>query len=185
MRLRRLLRNVTPLGAAALAIVASLLVMGMVALVLRSQERRVLASFEVASSWQDGEKIPVADTCTTGTSPELTFKNLPEGTKSLAIFLHAAGDEKPLWLVSDISSATKVLQKGSRPEGTTYRNSKGNFGYVAPCAGKDDTTYTLSIFALKLESLEKNSGTSSDDVLTLIRRNSLAEKQLKVVAPAR
>lgn len=185
MKLRRLLRNVTPLGAASLAIAASLLVVGSAALVLRHQERQVLASFEVESSWRDGQKLEAGDTCASGTSPELTFKNLPEGTKSIALFLHAEGDEKPLWLVSDISSVTKVLQKGSRPEGTTYRNAKGNFGYIAPCAGKEDSRYTLSIFALKLESLEKNSGVSSDDVLPLIRRSSLAEKQLTVTAPAR
>ncbi|CAN5146559.1 hypothetical protein BH11PAT4_BH11PAT4_7050 [soil metagenome] len=163
-------------GIPTVLLVFSLLVLTMAVVVRQYQEKGRSENFQVATSWVDGQDLEASATCATGTSPEIQVKNVPQGTKHFALYLRSENDGTD-WLVSGIPSEIKLLPAGTKPEGTTYRNQKGNFSYVAPCkAGK----YTLSIFALGEDFPDLNSGTDPDLVLANLNRLKLAQHSITV-----
>jgi phosphatidylethanolamine-binding protein (PEBP) family uncharacterized protein len=159
-----------------LALLFSLLILFGVVLVRQFQEKERTDSFAITTSWTDGQVLSGAETCTNGVNPEVRVSRLPKGTESLALYLESENG-KVDWLVSDVPSNVNLLTAGTKPEGTTYRNQQGNFGYVAPCKPGN---YTLTVYALKDSFLGFNSGTDPREVLANLNRQKLAERTITV-----
>lgn len=94
-------------------------------------------------------------------SPPFDIKEVPEGTKSLALVMHdpdAVSGDFTHWTIWDIDPSTTEILEGSAPAGATEGpNTSGNSGYMGPKppAGSGTHRYTFELFAL-------------DDVLDLL-----------------
>jgi len=106
-------------------------------------------------------------------SPELSWENIPEGTKSFAITMYdpdaPTGSGFWHWVVFNIPAATTEfktgagdISKGLTPAGTIQSVTDfGQPGYGGPCPpqGHGFHTYIITVYALKtaaLEGLDKN-----------------------------
>lgn len=96
-------------------------------------------------------------------SPQLSWSNAPEGTKSFAITIHDSdaptGSGWWHWIVIDIPSNTTSLARGAGSEGATgmlqIKNDYGSASFGGPCPpeGHGIHTYTITIHALDVEKL--------------------------------
>jgi Raf kinase inhibitor-like YbhB/YbcL family protein len=121
-------------------------------------------NFEVEIKYfADGGRIPPAFTCDgNNQSPEITWKNIPEKTKTLALILEdpdapAQSADKKLfchWIVYNIPANIYGLpgnfQKKREVEGG-IRQGIGDYGkpgYFGPCPPRGDHRYYFKLFAL-------------------------------------
>lgn len=93
-------------------------------------------------------------------SPQLSFENVPSGTKSLALLVDdpdAPGGNFVHWLVYNIPADTKEIPEGGPlPEGSVEAvNDFGNKGYGGPCPppGKPHR-YFFTVYALDIRELQ-------------------------------
>jgi Raf kinase inhibitor-like YbhB/YbcL family protein len=107
-------------------------------------------------------------------SPQLSWKNAPEGTRSFAITMYdpdaPTGSGWWHWVVFDIPASTSTLPVGARTTGMTglpngaiqSLTDFGSTGYGGPCPppGHGPHQYILTIYALKTASLglDKSAG---------------------------
>jgi len=112
--------------------------------VLRGRGGSPEAQIELSSTaFEDGGVIPMRYTCDgDDVSPPLEWKNLPEGTVSLALVVFdpdAPGGEFTHWLIYGIPARVKALPEGVPSEGIVAglgvqgRNDFGRVGYGGPC----------------------------------------------------
>lgn len=101
-------------------------------------------------------------------SPQLSWENAPEGTKSFAILMHdpdaPTGSGWWHWLVVNLPATTTELpinagnpEAGLMPEGAVQtRTDYGQTGYGGPCPpeGHGLHQYTITIHALKTDKLD-------------------------------
>ena len=120
-----------------------------------------------SSAFKDGEKIPVRYVMPgaggRNISIPLTWKDVPPGTKSLALSMvdpHPVARNWVHWLIINIpATATSLEEGGSRnkiPRGSMeLRNSFGDIGYGGPQPpkGTGDHPYVVTLYALKVEKL--------------------------------
>lgn len=139
----------------------------------KTQSKKSAGSFEVTSTaFKDGGEIPVkyAKSQVSGgqnTSISLAWKNVPEGTKSIAVtivdidannFLH--------WLVINIDPRDTPLKEGSSGKSmpsfaTEFKNDYGKTGYGGPAPPPGEKhEYEITIWALNISSMgmTENSG---------------------------
>jgi len=96
-------------------------------------------------------------------SPQLSWSNAPAGTKSFAITIHdidaPTGSGFWHWIVVDIPTSTKALASGAgivNAEGMLQiSNDYGSPSFGGPCPPKGHGIheYTITIYALDVESL--------------------------------
>ncbi|MEM6264633.1 MAG: YbhB/YbcL family Raf kinase inhibitor-like protein, partial [Bacteroidota bacterium] len=100
-------------------------------------------------------------------SPQLSWENPPEGTKSYAITMYdpdaPTGSGWWHWLAFNLPTRTTSLEAGAgnpesnlMPEGAVQiKTDYGTLGYGGPCppAGHGIHTYILTVYALDVESL--------------------------------
>ena len=108
-------------------------------------------------------------------SPQLSWSNAPEGTKSFAITIHdpsaPTGSGWWHWLIFDINSSVKELvsNAGNTTANLSPKNSiqsitdYGSFGYGGPCPPKGHGfhQYVITIHALKVASLGLDAKTNA------------------------
>ena len=106
----------------------------------------------MALPWADGAAIDPAATCKgAGTSPAITWKNLPSGTAELALTVtddDAAGFVH--WIVAGIPATAAGLAAGAVPAGAVQgKNDNGTAGWFGPCppAGAKHR-YRFTLYAL-------------------------------------
>ena len=132
-------------------------------------------------AFAENSKIPKSYTCDgENASPPLTFADVPEGTRSLALI--ADDPDAPAgtwvhWVVWNIDAGTRQIKAGALPAGAVQGvNSFGKSGYGGPCPPSGSHRYFFKLYAL-------------DAVLDLDLRATKAdlEKRMKghVVAEAR
>lgn len=121
-----------------------------------------------SSAFKDGEKIPIQYVMVAAggknLSIPLTWKNVPPGTKSLALSMidpHPVAQNWVHWFVINIPADTTSLPEGvSRkkmpPGATELRNSFGEIGYGGPQPpkGSGEHPYVITLYALNAEKLE-------------------------------
>jgi Raf kinase inhibitor-like YbhB/YbcL family protein len=107
-----------------------------------------------------GGAIPVVYTCEgEGTSPELDFSGVPQGTKSLALIVEDPDAPDPAapkmiwthWVLYDLPPDTAGLAKGvtELPAGTRHgMNNWYRTGYGAPCPYYGRHRYFFRLYAL-------------------------------------
>lgn len=132
-------------------------------------------AFKLSSpAFADGAEIPTRYTCDgDDISPRLTWSDVPDGARSLALVLHdpdAPRGSFTHWVVSDLPADLTELAEGST-QGTQGRNSFGRTGYGGPCPPARDqphryrfTLYALDVPTIALsdrtrEELERKIGT--------------------------
>jgi Raf kinase inhibitor-like YbhB/YbcL family protein len=96
-----------------------------------------------SSAFAAGGEIPARYTCSgADTSPELSWKNVPDGTQSLALIMDdpdAPGGTFTHWILYNLGSQEKQLPQnlpktGQVPAGAMQgRNDFGRTGYGGPC----------------------------------------------------
>lgn len=124
-------------------------------------------------------------------SPALNWKDLPAGTKSLAITLYdpdaPTGSGWWHWQVWNIASTVTGLEEGKLPVGVAQ--SKGDIGrpgYLGPCppSGSGVHHYTFTIFALKADKLDLSPDASGAFVGYNLNGNSIAKATAIYSTPA-
>ncbi len=146
--------------------------------------------FTVTSpAFTQGGTIPVRFTCAdVGSSPALEFKNLPSGTKSIAILGwddDAPGGLASTWVAYDLAPNTAGLPEGV-PVGANVlgfkqgKNTSGKLGFSAPCPAKGDKPhhYYWDIYALNVSSLGLPAGSSLNAVHGAIKKHKMQEAKL-------
>ena len=124
-----------------------------------------------------------------GVSPAVGWKDLPAGTRSVAISLwHTAPDqEKSYWIVTHISPTTSSLAQGVRlpPETSSGpllgRNDRGRQAYDPPCSqGPGLKTYFLTVYALSEIPSRWPKGATRSELLETIKPFTLATGTLNL-----
>lgn len=83
-------------------------------------------------------------------SPPLEIKDIPAGTKSLALIVDdpdAPAGTWVHWIVFNIPPETRVIKEGEEPDGTVGRNSWDKVGYGGPCPPSGTHRYFFKLYA--------------------------------------
>jgi Raf kinase inhibitor-like YbhB/YbcL family protein len=128
-------------------------------------------------AFENGGKIPIQYVMPgaggKNISIPLVWKNAPAETKSFAISMvdiHPVAKSWVHWLIINIPASVNSLPEGASrsamPAGSKeLKNSWGNIGYGGPQPppGTGEHTYVITIYALKVESLDLPVEASLDD----------------------
>jgi Raf kinase inhibitor-like YbhB/YbcL family protein len=132
-------------------------------------------AMEISSSaFKDGEKIPVQYVMPgaggKNISIPLTWKNIPQGTKSFALSIvdpHPVAQNWVHWLVINIPAHVSSIEEGASqkkmPKGSAeLQNSWGDsrYGGPQPPKGTGDHPYVVVLYALNAEKLDLGANTS-------------------------
>ena len=127
-----------------------------------------------STAFKDGEKIPIQYVMPgaggKNISPSLSWKNVPEGTKSFALSMvdpHPVAQNWLHWLVISIPAQVTALEEGASgkrmpPGAVELKSSFGEIGYGGPQPpkGTGDHPYVFTLYALKVEKLDLGANTS-------------------------
>ncbi|MEL6918742.1 MAG: YbhB/YbcL family Raf kinase inhibitor-like protein [Bacteroidota bacterium] len=125
-------------------------------------------------------------------SPQLSWKNAPEGTKSFAITMYdpdaPTGSGWWHWVVFDIPSDINDMKEGAgtitsnlAPEGSIQSiTDYGVSGYGGPCPpeGHGLHQYIITVYALKTDTLNLNENTNPAVVGYYLWNNTLAKASI-------
>lgn len=125
-------------------------------------------AFRISSpAFADGADIPLRHTCDgDNLSPRLTWTDVPEGTRSLALIVDdpdAPGGTFTHWVLYDIPADARELGQGGAV-GKSGRNGFGRTGYGGPCPPHGDPPhrYRFTLHALDVPSLAVRHGTREE-----------------------
>lgn len=140
-----------------------------------------------SSVFTEGSMVPTRYTCDgQDISPPLDWKEVPSGTKSLALICD--DPDAPVgtwvhWVVFNIPPGEAGLAENIQPE-REFKNGmrQGNndwkkIGYGGPCPPSGTHRYYLKLYALDM-TLDLNPGATKDDVLKAMEGHILDEAQL-------
>jgi Raf kinase inhibitor-like YbhB/YbcL family protein len=108
--------------------------------------------------FKHNESIPQKFTCQgKDVNPQLTWENVPEGTKSFA--LSVKDPDAPIgtfihWLVYDIPKDKRAIEENSIP-GQQVENHFNQKDYGGPCPPSGEHRYYFRLYALDIETLGK------------------------------
>jgi phosphatidylethanolamine-binding protein (PEBP) family uncharacterized protein len=114
-------------------------------------------------------------------SPAVAWKNLPRGTKSIAISLwHTAPDqEKSYWVVYNIPAVVSELKQQSKGVGTVGINDRKRAEYDPMCSkGPGVKTYHITVFALSEDVKLSANNASRAKLLKAVKEITLSETTL-------
>jgi len=105
-----------------------------------------------SSAFEHGEAIPSEYTCDgSDVSPPLTFSNIPENTKSLALIVDDPDAPMGTWVHWLIWNVQPNITGFSKGENFTYPQGKNDFGkldYGGPCPPSGTHRYFFKSYAL-------------------------------------
>jgi len=137
-----------------------------------------------STAFTAGGKIPVKHTGEgADTSPPLSWKGVPAGTKELALICDDPDAPRPTpwvhWILYKIPSTKASLAEGSAGGATEGRNDFGNSGYGGPMPppGHGVHHYHFKLYALDAE-LSLKPGATKDQLLKAMKGHVLAEGEL-------
>lgn len=124
-------------------------------------------------------------------SPQLSWENAPEGTRSFAITLYdpdaPTGSGWWHWVVFDIPATVTELPSGAGTSGAGLPDGAiqsmtdfGTTGYGGPCPpkGHGPHQYLLTVHALKTENLELEKASGAAVVGYTLNQNTLAKASI-------
>lgn len=128
----------------------------------------------------DGGSIPSEFTCDgRNVSPQLSWEDVPEETKSFAL---AVADPDAVcgtwihWLIYDISNNLRTIERGTLPkDAKEVENDFGRKSYGGPCPPSGTHRYIFTVYALDVEHLENVNKRSFSDV---VERHSIEKAEL-------
>ena len=129
----------------------------------------------------DNSSIPSEFTCDgRNISPQLSWENVPEETKSFALTVtdpDAPGGTWIHWLVYDISKELREIERGGLPEGAKeVENDFGKRPYGGPCPPSGTHRYFFTLYALDTERLE---GINKRNFLDEVEKHSIQKAAIK------
>ena len=140
-----------------------------------------------STAFEPGEMIPARYTCDgEDISPPLSWDNIPDGTKSIALICDdpdAPAGTWVHWVLFNMPADLKELLEGVPPEkkmenGAIHgKNDFRKFGYGGPCPPGGTHRYYLKIYALDSRSNLK-AGATKADLMEDMKGHILAEGQL-------
>jgi len=113
-------------------------------------------------------------------SPELSWSEGPEGTRSYAITCYDPDAPTTVgfthWVVFDIPPSTRAVQAGATPPGISGFTDWGEsaYGGMAPPQGDEPHHYQFTVYALDSEKLGSDETTTYAKFRFLIRGHVLA-----------
>lgn len=143
-----------------------------------------------SNSFKDGQKVPLRHAGTDaqcgggeGLSPDVRWSNLPEGTKSLVVFLVDPDGQKGTgtshWVVYNIPATFDGLSAGLKEEKTdSYTiglNTMGQAAYRGLCAQASENShhYTITVVATSIEAGSLPDGLTRQGLLEQIKGKTL------------
>jgi len=118
-----------------------------------------------------------------GVSPQLSWSNLPAGTKSLAIMMWdpdgAGGMGVSHWVAYNVAPERGQLKEGEgKADGhgaTLGKNVGGEAAYRGPCPPVGDVPhhYTITVMATRLEPGALRPGLTRDELFAALKGNTL------------
>ena len=141
----------------------------------------------ISTAFEHGGKIPLKYTCDgADVSPPLAFRNIPNGTKSIALICDDPDAPMGTWvhwvlfnLPPDVSSLPEnlppqeLLENGAKQG----KNDFGNLGYGGPCPPGGEHRYYFKVYALDRE-IDLPAGASKSDLTEAIGGHFLSEGRL-------
>lgn len=140
-----------------------------------------------SSAFEEGGMIPAKYTCDgEDISPPLSWENLPEGTKSIAIICD--DPDAPIgtfvhWVLYNLPPETKKLEENV-PVTDKLDNGAGQgmtdfgkAGYGGPCPPSGTHRYFFKIYALDTE-IENGNVTNKENLLSAMEGHILSQGQL-------
>lgn len=140
-----------------------------------------------SAAFNEGEMIPRKYTCDgQDISPPLTWSEIPEGTKSLALI--SDDPDAPMgtwvhWVYYDIPADRTELPENVSPDekpapgGTQGMTDFGRIGYGGPCPPGGTHRYFFKLYALDTI-LDLDAGTTKGALLNAMEGHILGETQL-------
>jgi Raf kinase inhibitor-like YbhB/YbcL family protein len=136
-----------------------------------------------STTFADGTTIPVANTCTgAGTTPQLAWKNVPKGTKDLALIVEdpdAPSGTFVHWVVANIKPKPSSVAEGGDFAGAFGgNNGLGRPGWQPPCPPPGAPHhYVFTLYALKRK-LTLPPGTNATTLRTAMNGKILGQAKL-------
>jgi Raf kinase inhibitor-like YbhB/YbcL family protein len=141
-----------------------------------------------SKAFEEGERIPSKYTCKgQDISPPLSFSDVPEKTKSLALILvdpDAPSGKFVHWVVynihPDITDLEENIQKTEKLKNGIYQgnNDFGRVGYGGPCPPYGTHRYYFKLYALDTI-LDFRPGVRETELLKVIFHHNIAEAHFK------
>ena len=140
-----------------------------------------MATLQISSpSFSPNGMIPSRYSCEgANTSPAITIKQVPHGTKSLALTLFdpdAPHGGFVHWVLFNIDPSTTMIPDNASP-GTPGKNGKGESAYTGPCPPTGTHHYHFMVYALDTR-LALASGATKDELETAMKGHILASGEL-------
>lgn len=141
-----------------------------------------------SAAFQHEGKIPAKFTCDgANQSPEFSWREAPEQTKSFALIMHDPDAPKPggftHWVLYDIPAGTGALtpnvpkQEHVAGTGIQGKNDSGKIGYMGPCPPSGTHRYFVRLYALDRE-LKLNPGATREQLEQAIQGHVLEQAEL-------
>ena len=132
----------------------------------------------LSTAFKDNQDIPqkyaMKEASGLNLSPQISWINLPEGTKSLALVMfdeHPAANKWIHWLVANIPSSVDSIPEGASPDKISEpafetNNSFGFEGYGGPQPpkGSGKHKYIFKLFALRVEKIQLSQFATLDNL---------------------
>jgi len=118
-------------------------------------------------------------------SPQLSWNNAPDNTKSFALICHDPDAPRPNgwyhWLVVNIPKNITTIKKAGKIEGATETLTDFNtigYGGACPPVGHGKHRYNFTIYALDVEKLDVKSNTKPKDVEYEVLKHTIAKSTI-------
>lgn len=148
--------------------------------------------FIYSTAFSDGSKIPVAyirpSAGGKNISPPISWSNLPDGTRSLALSvvdIHPVARNWVHWLVINIPEDCRGLQDGASgkdmpSDSLELKNSFGDTGYGGPQppAGTGVHAYIFTVYALDTDRLGLSANITLDAFTKAIKSHILGQASI-------
>jgi len=135
-----------------------------------------------STAFDDGGTIPVAYTCRgEGKSPQLSWKNVPSGTKQFALIMQ--DPDTPIgtfvhWVVAGMAAKTRSIPENTQPaDAFGGVNGTGRPGWTPPCPPSGVHRYIFTLYALG-KKVTLPPGANAATVRAAIKGKVLARAQL-------
>lgn len=138
----------------------------------------------VSAAFAEGEAIPKKYTCDgENVSPPLEWRNLPAGTKGIALIVDDPDAPSGLfthWVLFDVAPSEGGLKEGGGITGQCGMNSFKSAAYGGPCPprGHGRHRYFFTLYALNVHSIGLPHAAPRHDVEDSLRRHTLEKTQL-------
>ena len=134
----------------------------------------------ISNDFAEKGSIPSEFTCDgRNVSPQLSWEDAPEETKSFALSVtdpDAPGGMWIHWLVYDISKKLNKIERESLPAGAKeVENDFGKKPYGGPCPPSGTHRYVFTLYALNTEQLE---GLNKRNFFEIVKKHMIEKAEI-------